>query len=964
MRVWTIVALMMCSLSCTLAEIDLPVQEDADDSYASVKFCAEPSSATRSSISPEENRILDLNVYAFKDGVLADEAYVSEDNIASLCLAKGYSYNIYAVANMDCRPADVDERRFLEEFSYSIESLSEISDVMPMFCHYGRLRVTGGSPLIQLNMERLVSKLTLLIDKEALLEGLQVRSVRLCQCASVVRPFKWHGDGGSRVESESEIIDGDFATEEDLQRLNSGGEVQFYALENCQGILLPENGAPDDKIPDNLGGKDGMCTYLEVGCAFGSEGLLDGAVDYRIYLGLDATSSFDVPGNSCINVVLNLTDEGLREMSWKVDSDVSVRDGYAYGYVSEGMHPMNELYVGERVLYEVELSDELMEYISGDVSGCSIRFLQGGSESGSVLVDNVCSADNILQAELLCVDPAADMELYLYSRQGECLGCLEDDVQIKLPDIVFSEYDVWLDYEPVEELSYIPECEINGSPAEFYLYMVDEQGCNLNGPAAYGYDASLFDFLYTGTESGTSVVRSIWPEYVIMADSPGSAAARVSVFCMNDGTDHALNVLLAGVYNSNTLLSVGTMENCFEISKTVSVGLSIPEITLALVDNGWAGYHDSQLSVVVDNPSNLPLEVNAWQLIATNSSTGTVDKQYVEEKLTLAHIEYMTGAFYNGAPKLYGSSASFVSERNRYGSPSMEEEESLVYPLTGISTDDIIKAVRYDKLGNSQMIHMLDVTMNSQKIRPEDISLVDAVSDGSSTYDYLYYHDDSWKYKGASLFSAGEFLTSSGSWSYDYPYVSALSLTRMYNRHITGMPVNVTMDYDPSYDAVAISTQAGKGSQYGLSVSIRYDGVVNGYVHTYPDGTWRSGQDNYCSVDIGYQVSGIPLKANTPEVWADEAKINSAVGKIYEFSYKDSPKPLGSEAYMHRAHPVDLNLDVCFCVEDAQKTELYPVSVDWNFESIAFYHTQEDKDYNCVLNADYKGFEVVIVKHK
>jgi hypothetical protein len=254
--------------------------------------------------------------------------------------------------------------------------------------------------------------------------------------------------------------------------------------------------------------------------------------------------------------------------------------------------------------------------------------------------------------------------------------------------------------------------------------------------------------------------------------------------------------------------------------------------------------------------------------------------------------------------------------------------------------------------------------MNSQKIRPEDISLVDAVSDGSSTYDYLYYHDDSWKYKGASLFSAGEFLASSGNWSYDYPYVSALSLTRMYNRHIIGMPVNVTMDYDPSYDAVAISTQVGKGSQYGLSVSISYDGFVNGYVYTYPDGTWRSGQDNCCSVDIGYQVSGIPLKANTPEVWADEAKINSAVGRIYEFSYKDSPKPLGSDAYMHRAHPVDLNLDVCFCVEDAQKTELYPVSVDWNFESIPFYHKQEDKDYNCVLNADYKGFEVVIVKHK
>lgn len=963
-RVWTVVAVMMCSLSCTLVEIEPPAHEVVDENSVSVEFCAEPSSATKSSISPDESRIRDLNVYAFRDGVLADEAYVSEENVAALCLAKGYSYNIYAVANMGEKSAPVDERRFLEEFSYSVESLSEISYAMPMFCHYGRLHVAGGSPLIQLNMQRLVSKMSLTIDKDALLEGLQVRSVRICQSATVVRPFKWYGNGGSRAESPSEIIDGDFATDEDLQQLNAGGQVQFYALENCQGILLPENESPDYKVPENLGDKDSMCTYLEICCCFGEEGLLDGGVDYRIYLGLDATSSFDVPGNSCINVELNLTDDGLHEVSWKVNADVSIRDGYAYGYVSEGMHPVNELYVGEMLLYEVELSDEMLEYLRGDVSGCYIGFLQNGHKSCNILVDNIFAEDNLLQAELLCREPAEGMELYLYSRQGECLGCLEDDVVVNLPGIAFSEYDSWLDYDPVEALTYVPECEVNGNPAEFYLYMVDEDGCNLNGASAYLYDTSLLEFNCTGAVSGSSSVSSIFAAYEMLDDAPGRAAAKVSVFCENDGDDHAHNVLLAGIYNSANVISVETVDECYEISKAVSVGLSIPEISLTLVDNGWAGYHESQLSVIVDNPSNLPVEVNAWQLIATDNNTGAVDKEYVEQNLTRTRMEYMTGAFYNGAPVLYGSSVSFVSERNSFGSAALEEGEFLVYPLTGIATDDIIRAIKYDKLGNNQMMHMFDVTINSQKMKAEDVVFHDAVSDGSSTYDYMYYHDDSWNYKGASLFSGGDLISYSGRWAYDYPYVSAQSLTRMYNRHLIGMPVCVTMDFDPSYDAVAISTLAGKGAQYGLSVSIRYDGIVNGYVRTYPKGTWGSAKDNYCSVDIGYETVGVPLKANTPEVWADEGKIKSSVGEIYEFSYKDSPKPLGSDAYMHRAHPIDLNLDVCFCVEGTQKTELYPVSVDWNFESIPFYHVQDDKDYNCVLDADYKGFELVVIKHK
>ena len=954
----------ICAVSCTLTEITPPEKDESHSGEVRVMFRARTSSVTRSSVSPDETGIRDFNVYAFRDGILADEVYVSGQDAADLYLAKGYTYNVYAVANMGQKAAFAGEEEFLTSFSYSIDGLSDISDAVPMFCICEGVYVAGGTPTIHLDMERLVAKLSLSVDKSSLMEGLQVRSVRLCQSSSVVRPFKWYGKGGSRAETSAEVFDGDFATADDLQRLNGGDEIQFYALENCQGVLLPDNKDSAVKVPGNLGGKDELCTYLEVCCGFGNEGLLDGSVDYRIYLGLDATSSFDLPGNSCVNVTLNLTESGLDEVSWKVDADVSVRDGYARGRVAEGMHPLNDLYVGEKLLYEVTLADDLFEYMGGTAYGCTLAFMSDGDKVDDIIVESLVDDGSVIYAELLCREPVA-CELYLYGPDGECLGEIDGNVRVKVPSMLLAEYDCWLESDPVETITYAPECEINGRGAEMYLYMVDDGGYNLNGPRSYGYDASLFDFQHGGAVSGSSDVCSVWTEYNPLHDGGrGSAAARVLVFCENYADDHALNLLLADIYHGTKEMRVSVEEMNFDITRSVSVGLAIPQISLALVDNGWAGYHDCQLSVTVDNPSNLPLEVNAWQLISTNTKAGASDDAYVEKNLTLSRIEYMTGAFYNGDPPLYGSSASFTSEGINYGSAAVVDGNLLVYPLKGISTADIIKAIRYDRLGNNQMMHMLDVTVNSRKIRDGDVVLQDNVSDGSATYDHIYYNADAWNYRGAALFSGGELMSYSGRWAYDYPNVSAQSLSRMYNRYLVGMPVCVSMDYDLGYDAVAISTQVGKGSQYGLTVSISYEGVVNGYVQTYPKGTWGSSQDNYCSVDIDYEVQGVPLKADTPEIWADEAKINAAVAKIYDFSYKDSPNRLGTDSYMHRAHPVDLNLDLCFKVEGNQKSELYPISVDWKFEGIPFYHTQDDKEYNCMLSADYKGFEMIVVKHK
>ena len=384
--------------SCEVEIVEVPVEETCTS--ANVQFRLETMEMTRSSISPNEMKINDVNLYAFRNGILVDDVYATVASDAVLTLPTGYSYNIYAVANMGYLPSIVREDAFVENLSYAIDDVSMLNIGLPMSCVGRNVYIARTTKVVNLQLKRCAAKIQLSIDKASLLEGLQVESVLLCQSAGVLRPFRWEKKGGSRVLAGSETLAGDYATDADLACLNAGESVFFYALENCQGILLPDNTDPLAKTPEMLGVKENLCTYLQVDCSFADGALFEGAVGYRIYLGLDSTSSFDVPGNSCINVSLMLTDNGLQEVSWKVDADVSVRDGYVSGSILKGMHQMNDLYVGEKMLYEVEFEDELYDYLRGDVSGCSLAFVQNGEVSDAIEVAGDQVDDRILMVEL------------------------------------------------------------------------------------------------------------------------------------------------------------------------------------------------------------------------------------------------------------------------------------------------------------------------------------------------------------------------------------------------------------------------------------------------------------------------------------------------------------------------------------------------------------------------------------
>ena len=972
-RISLILLVLLSAVSCVFEIVEEPEMGQSESDVVRVTFSPEvcPSNMealpgmTKSSISPDEDLINDINVFAYMGGLLVAQTYSVDVHDVVLDLPIGCVCDIYAVANMGKINALADEATFSEKFSCSLGSVSDLSRCMPMTCFCENVYVGKSTRNLPLAMERLAAKFVLSVEKESLLEGLCINSVRMFQCASVVRPFKWMGNGGSRAESVREVIEGDYATENDLMRLNAGKEIVFYALENCQGILLPYNSDPFLKTPQLLAAKRDLCTYFDIVCSFDGTGLLGGGVTYRIYAGLDDCKSFDVPGNSCINISLSLTDEALKRVSWKVKADVYVMDGYAQGRVLQGRHGMSELYMGEKFLYQVEISDELLEYLGGSASGCSLGFVRidSGASGAGLSIEAMSVEGNVLTAEILCDGPASG-ELYLYSQDGVPIGCLERNVVVRVPKIVVSEYSAWGDDEPVEMLTFIPESEVNGTSAQMYVYFTDAQGYNLNGNGSYGFDSSLFSLRDGGALAESVTMRSVTASFSMLSDGPGSAAASMTVSCRNDGSDHEENLLLSEIYSMEKNLHVNVVDANSGIDAEVQICLCIPEVQVSLVDNGWAGYHDTQLSVVVDNPSNLPLDVSVWQLMSTYSTSGPSDPEYVKGNLHLDHIQYMTGEYYNGEPPYYASYSGFYSERNADGDRFLSDGSLLVYPLPGISTSDIIKAANYDGRKGKQMIHLLDARLAGRRFRTRDLVLHDNVSDGSSTYDYLYYSDDSWNYKGATLYTGGQRVAGSGTWAHDYPNVAPLTLDRLYARYHQDGDACVEFMYAPNYGKLTVATYAGEGYQYGLTLSLAYEGTMDGYVQTYPKGTWFAAQDNYCSVDFAHEKSGVPLTVSGQYVWADDGQLKAAMSGIYEFSYKDSPKPLGADSYLHKAHPTEVHMNINLLVEGDNGVELYPYYTRWKYDSLEFYHIQEETTYECSVNAETPGYFLTVVTHK
>ena len=145
---------------------------------------------SKSSISPEEDAIRNLNLYAFCDGVLVASGYFEEMPDISLKLLYGHTYNLYSLANTGRVEVPSAEDAFQKECVLDVNVLADWGQEIPMAWKYEDFVVNSMVERVTVRLERLFAKVLFSVDKSAL-DGLHVNNVRLCQSPLSLWPFRY-----------------------------------------------------------------------------------------------------------------------------------------------------------------------------------------------------------------------------------------------------------------------------------------------------------------------------------------------------------------------------------------------------------------------------------------------------------------------------------------------------------------------------------------------------------------------------------------------------------------------------------------------------------------------------------------------------------------------------------------------------------------------------------------------------
>lgn len=947
---FSLLILFLPSCVSSVSEFDDVEENMTCQEYVEVCFDVCQIQSLKSAISPAENAIYDMNLYAYSGGKLVAVEYYSKDVTPSLKLLYGQTYNLYAVANVGQWEAPIEEEIFRSECVFGISRVHDMRELIPMSWASEGFLVSALYQSVSIKFDRLVSKLFFSVDKSAL-KGLEINYIRLCQSPRYVWPFKF--PNGSHVSDRSEVFNCDYATSADLEIVNSGGQAHFYILENCQGSLLEGNSDPWAKVPENIQGKADLCTYLEVGAAFRKGSFYSGNVTYRLYLGQDSVSDFNIKRNTVLNASLYLTDDALGQVSWRVESDVEVNEGYAGGWLSRGMHSIDDLYVGEKFVYSIVLEEDMMTHLDGDLSNARLSVLDAnGNELNLFRFGAFESVENIgsrcrCDVEVLCFQPGSGL-LCLVDSKGRFLTEFERCI-VQKPFLRSTES--LPEGERQEIISDVPQIEfdINDKYYSFSLYLVDKEGYNLNNRNGVGFDTSIFD-LALEVEGADEQVSSTLDFVILGGDNFGEDC--LAVFygrCLNGGESRELNLKLMEYATKAKPLSLRFVEKNYGISTVHQSYLGCMPVILTLVDNGWAGYADCQLSMEVSNPSNLPINVKCWQLNSSTSSySGASRKEIVDlygVEFSRKTYDYVCGQYSVSQTPYYCGGAEFTAER------------SGAYPMPELSTDLIYYALLYDYMGQGALLHQIDATFeNGTPIA--DLNAVNMLSDGSPKYDLIYGRDSEgsgWNDRGLWLYTANSLLSKDAVDLDNLKGVNPMSLSEFSN--LSGEQITI------AYNADSQNICASVNSSYLVGLKLNAEIVINasGYVQTTPNGTWGKKVDNYCDAKISKIVNDVTLGMSFTAI--DDNAVKEAMNAIYTQTFPDSYSAIGaSKSYDHSAHPTSLEITVRLSLTGECADSMIPISVA-SPTNVQFYHSQEDLTYSVSVSTIKKINKIAIVEN-
>lgn len=292
--IYTVICMMLFCCACSDADIELNPATQAKQQLAMTFRCG-VMSPTRAAT--DDTRIDDINLYLFPvNGGQARHVYIAPVRPVVLELPKG-GYMLYAIANLG---HDAGERTQDFVRSLRVEREPAVLADAPFPMSAQQAVTVSGNTQIAVSLIRAVAKVNFSYTVAAdFAKSFHVKSVQFRSAPRSVALF-----GSSRAESSEAVAD-----MPPVEASATAYAATCYLLENRQGEVA---GIGSQQQKDQTRAPEHATYIAIVGEADGTQ------VVYRIYLGENNTTDFNVSRNRVYNIDARIL--GLNTVDWRVST--------------------------------------------------------------------------------------------------------------------------------------------------------------------------------------------------------------------------------------------------------------------------------------------------------------------------------------------------------------------------------------------------------------------------------------------------------------------------------------------------------------------------------------------------------------------------------------------------------------------------------------------------------------------
>lgn len=380
-----------------------------EDEMVEVSITAKIPIDTRSS-DPGPDVINDLNLFIVNQyGIVEQHIYLQKKNPSNeyslkTRLIKNLKYSFYAGVNFGYEMPDIKTITELKKYRYYLTYPDEYSHGMPMFGQAEHFIISKKNETIQLELERLMARISVTIDRRALKKDVKfiVKSIEVGNCPRSICPSE-----ASHAKNQSDLFGIGFIksyVESDGLNIDLypgiSNEVNLYMFENMNGTKLSN-----------------VCSYIEIKAIYESEKyftLPGDCLIYRFYIG-EEKNNYNIRRNTSYRFTVKPEADGLKEDSWRVDKSGLTKKGkgtiilkpgnYIEGKIGDTVHIYAEtipkdsyLKIGkeeldfdkERGIYDYKINEDkrgVTLYLKG--KGTGILYFEAGyptSDSAAAVI--------------------------------------------------------------------------------------------------------------------------------------------------------------------------------------------------------------------------------------------------------------------------------------------------------------------------------------------------------------------------------------------------------------------------------------------------------------------------------------------------------------------------------------------------------------------------------------------------